>query len=59
LELPSYGNLTIEGKGQLDVSILSYGQNRSSGTPQGTRFSASVFGTEDGTREVVVEAWED
>lgn len=59
IELPGYGNLTIEGRGQLDVSMLSYGQNRSSGTPQGTRFSASVFDTENGTREVVVEAWEE
>lgn len=57
VKLPGYGNLTFEGNGRATVSILSYDQNRSSGTPEGIRFSATVFATKNGTREVTVEAW--
>jgi hypothetical protein len=57
VELPGYGNLTFDGSGRATVAVLSYDQSRSSGTPEGTRFSASVFATENGTREVTVEAW--
>jgi hypothetical protein len=58
LRLPSEsGNLSFKGSADISAVIQSYRQNRSSGTPQGTRFSASVFATENGTREVTVEAW--
>jgi hypothetical protein len=59
VELPGYGNLTFEGSGRVTAVVLSYDQNRSSETPEGTRFSASVFATQNGTREVTFEAWQE
>jgi hypothetical protein len=57
VELPGYGNLTFDGNGQATAVVLSYDQDRSPGTPEGAQFSATVFATEGGTREVTVEAW--
>jgi hypothetical protein len=60
LRLPSEsGNLSFKGSADISAVIQSYRQNRSSGTPQGTRFSASVFTTKNGTREVTVETWQE
>jgi hypothetical protein len=57
IELPGYGNISFDGSGSLTAVVLAYSQNRSSGSPEGTRFSASAFATGNGTREVTVEAW--
>lgn len=56
-QLPGFGNLTLDGTGRLTVIVSAYDQSRSSGNPEGTRFSASTFLTDNGTKEVVVEAW--